>query len=234
MPGNYSHNTITNGTVLSDTRYNADHQNHIDNHTPLGLDDYSANVAQMQSTVDPGEVGSESLATSTAGELERIRFAIKEIRGTAHWYVSATTKVTGVDTIFNHSQGPISGWLDGVQTIVSMFRTVPHDWAGGDLTMVVTRRSAVTTGTARMSYGVVRYRSGAAPATITATTAINYTPADTHTQFVSLTVPGGSYVSGDMILVTVERLGADGADTLSASLEFNGAYLQYTGFAGRG
>ncbi len=43
---------------------------------PTVLGDYSATVAQMKLSTDPGELGSESLATSEAGELERLRFAI--------------------------------------------------------------------------------------------------------------------------------------------------------------
>lgn len=86
MPGLYSHTTRATGTILTATIYNGDHQNHIDNAIPSQHDDYSVNVVQMQANVDPGEVGSESLATSTAGELERLRFAIKEIKGTSQWY----------------------------------------------------------------------------------------------------------------------------------------------------
>lgn len=91
MPGLYSHTTRATGTILTATIYNGDHQNHIDNATPAQHDDYSANVAQMQIVTDPGEVGNESLATSTAGELERIRFAIKEMKGTDQWYETAST-----------------------------------------------------------------------------------------------------------------------------------------------
>jgi hypothetical protein len=90
MPGNYSHTTRSTGTILTATIYNGDHQNHIDNQTPLGTDDYSASQSQMQSTVDPGAVGSESLPTSLAGELERLRYVINRIlhggAASKHWY----------------------------------------------------------------------------------------------------------------------------------------------------
>lgn len=69
--------------------YNADHVNHITYNTPAGLDDYSATVSEMQVQTDPGEIGSESQATSTAGELERLRFALAEMKGTSYWYESA-------------------------------------------------------------------------------------------------------------------------------------------------
>jgi hypothetical protein len=56
--------------------------------TPGGLDDYSTNVGQMQSVVDPGEVGTESLPTDLAGELQRIRKILTEITGRTYWYES--------------------------------------------------------------------------------------------------------------------------------------------------
>src|SRR5438132_7800042 len=59
----------------------------------LDLAGYSATVAQMRLTHDPGEVGSESLATTMAGELERLRFSAYETKHTldprlTYWYES--------------------------------------------------------------------------------------------------------------------------------------------------
>lgn len=88
MAALYSHTTRSDGLVLTATIYNSDHQNHIDNGVPLQQDDYSLNAAQMKLTVDPGEVGTESLATTQAGEFERLRFAILEMKGTTEWYES--------------------------------------------------------------------------------------------------------------------------------------------------
>lgn len=63
---------------------------------PLLIDDYSTNAAQMQVTADPGEVGSESLATTLAGELARLRFIIEEITGENQWYESPIASLTGL------------------------------------------------------------------------------------------------------------------------------------------
>jgi hypothetical protein len=90
MPGLYSLvATRVTGEIITALKYNADHQNHIDNAIPTQHDDYSASVAQMQSQVDGGEQGSESQATSTAGEFERLRFALAELKGTTYWYETA-------------------------------------------------------------------------------------------------------------------------------------------------
>ncbi len=71
----------------------------VTNSTPQCLDDYSASVSQMQSTTDPYASGTESLATSTAGELERLRFMFKQIFGLSQWY--------------RHDQAPSLGSLSG-------------------------------------------------------------------------------------------------------------------------
>jgi hypothetical protein len=86
MAGLYSHTTRSTGTVLTAAIYNNDHQNHIDNHVPAQMDDHSPDVATMKTTTDPGEDGSESLASNLTGELERIRFAIADAKGTTFWY----------------------------------------------------------------------------------------------------------------------------------------------------
>jgi len=79
---------------------NAEIDNILNNLTPSGVDDYSTNTTQMRVTTDPGEVGTESLATSLAGEVERLRFAIKEIKGTdvAQWYSSSSYSLGSLGT----------------------------------------------------------------------------------------------------------------------------------------
>ena len=95
--------------VLSDTDLNAEVDNILNNLTPSGTDDYSATAAQMRTDTDGGESGTESLATSLAGELERLRFAIREIKGSgiSYWYQSANTSLTELNsalstTTFSH------------------------------------------------------------------------------------------------------------------------------------
>ncbi len=111
MAGNYSHTTRADGLILTAAIYNADHVNHITNATPQGLDDYSVNIAQMQETTDPGETGTESLAISTAEELKRIRFAIKELKfGAAarEWYETSSNDVENL--LSNTAESSILGF----------------------------------------------------------------------------------------------------------------------------
>ncbi len=88
MPaGSYTITTRSTGEVLTAAKYNADHQNHIDNFDPAHMDDYSVNLTTMRTATSPGDVGTESLATSLAGELERLRYAIKQAKGSpTYWY----------------------------------------------------------------------------------------------------------------------------------------------------
>ena len=82
----YSIVTRSNGTILTAAIYNADHQAHVTGNIPTSIDDYSSDVATSRIMTDPGGVGTESLATTIAGELERLRFTINQIKGTAQWY----------------------------------------------------------------------------------------------------------------------------------------------------
>jgi hypothetical protein len=71
---------------LTNEDLNAELDNVLNNLDPSGVDDYSSSVAQMQLQTDPGAQGSESQATSLAGELERIRFVLDRIIGETYWY----------------------------------------------------------------------------------------------------------------------------------------------------
>ncbi len=98
--GLYSHTTRASGLTLTAVIYNADHQNHIDNHNTTQIDDYSSSVAEMQTTTDPYASDSESQATSLAGEIERIRFQLDQAIGQARWYHDPNISLAGEIVIF--------------------------------------------------------------------------------------------------------------------------------------
>src|SRR5574343_1047178 len=82
---------VPNGSLTA-ANYNAEFQNvYLNVGKPENVDDFSENVAEMQIQTDPGEIGSENQPTSLSGELERIRFAIKEVKQkidptVTYWY----------------------------------------------------------------------------------------------------------------------------------------------------
>ena len=100
MAGLYSHTTRSTGTTLTAAIYNTDHQNHINNHVPAQMDDYSSSVAEMQTQTDPGESGGESQPTTLAGELARLRYAIAEIKGTQYWYQTSPVAAAESSKVF--------------------------------------------------------------------------------------------------------------------------------------
>lgn len=86
--------TWITGEKLKATDLNAEFNNITTNFSPTGMDDISSSVANMQTTVNPGGVGSESLSTTLAGELHRLRFMVKAILGAAQWYVAPTRNLS--------------------------------------------------------------------------------------------------------------------------------------------
>jgi len=101
MAALYTHTTRASGLTLTANIYNSDHQNHIDNGVPLQFDDYSVNVAQMKVVTDPFPGAVESLATTLAGELERLRFMIKQITGKGEWFTDPDTSLNLVSAADN-------------------------------------------------------------------------------------------------------------------------------------
>ena len=109
----------------------------VTNSTPQCLDDYSATVSQMQTTTDPYASGTESLATSTAGELERLRFMFKQIFGLTNWYrhdQAPTFSFSHINASALHlSSIGVAGGTDTAQNqFLSRFPvlTGPNHWTG--------------------------------------------------------------------------------------------------------
>lgn len=96
MPGNYSKiATVVTGQTITAAERNTEHDNHITYQTPAATDDYSTTITEMRTETDPYPSSVESQATSLAGELERIRYLIKQITGTTYWYQDPEAALTG-------------------------------------------------------------------------------------------------------------------------------------------
>ncbi len=91
--------------VLTYADLNAEIDNVLTNLTPGGVDDMSANATAMRVTTSPGTAGSEALATSLAGEVERLRYVILRILGSnaTYWYDAPGATLTNVASILSTS-----------------------------------------------------------------------------------------------------------------------------------
>lgn len=104
MAASYTHTNRPDGTVIDALIYNGDHQNHIDHMTPSFIDDHASTLAQFRALTSPGSAGSESLPVNLGGDLERLRFVIKQIKDTlggasTYWYDALNVK--GVVALHN-------------------------------------------------------------------------------------------------------------------------------------
>lgn len=111
MPGISRAKTWVAKEVLTYTDLNNEFDNIINNLSADNVDGYSASVAQMRETTDPGGIGSESLALRISDEIERIRFAINRIVGKTYWYEapSRSLQATYVDASLYLQANPYVG-----------------------------------------------------------------------------------------------------------------------------
>lgn len=87
--------------VLTASDLNAEFDNIINNGLKASkIVGSSADTTAMQSVTDPGELGTESLASDVEGEIKRLRSMIKEITGEAQWYVSASNSLASIEAQF--------------------------------------------------------------------------------------------------------------------------------------
>lgn len=85
MPALFQTTPFTAGQILFDTDLNSRFREVTDNLVPQMIDDYSIAVSTMRAQTNPAPGGVPNLATSLAGEIERLRFMIAAITGNTFW-----------------------------------------------------------------------------------------------------------------------------------------------------
>lgn len=114
MPGISRVKTWVGREVLVYSDLNDEFDNIINNLEAANVDGYSASVAQMRETANPGGIGTESLALRVSDELKRIRYAISRIVGKTYWYEapSRSLETTYVDADCYFQGSPYNSVLD--------------------------------------------------------------------------------------------------------------------------
>lgn len=79
------HTWVTN-EVLTASDLNAEFNNILTNSISDSIVGTSGSVGAMRTTVSPGAVSSESLASNVTGEIQRLRYMLAQIIGGAQWY----------------------------------------------------------------------------------------------------------------------------------------------------
>jgi hypothetical protein len=137
MPAVFSrvHNWITE--ILTSSAINAEFNNILNNLDPTGVGSYSTTVAQMKLQTSPGGLGTESLATSLGGELERLRYVIAQLIGpnVQYWYQAPPTTLSALATVSGGGLPTyriVSGATTGTSSqVVALFPTGGTGTAAG-------------------------------------------------------------------------------------------------------
>ena len=91
--------TWVSNEVLTAADLNAEFDNILTNSRATSITGYSADTTTMQTTADPYPGSSESLASSVAEELTRLRYVIKQMSGQTQWYIDPVGSLStgGID-----------------------------------------------------------------------------------------------------------------------------------------
>lgn len=239
MPGNYTHTTRVTGTVVTQTIYNGDHQNHIDHMEPQYIDDASANLTAMRTVMDSGGVGTESLPTSLQDEIRQLRNALLRMRGTTYWYEETLSVSLSMPTYFfydstNAGFRPLWSPASHIRALAQ--HRLRSTWAGSGNLVVAMRLMLQdnVTGTAEFTYTITRIRTGSANTILNSGTLsiVNPTYNVPFAQTVD-TVNGANIQSGDVLELDIDRNGGGGGDTLNGFLRHYDTTAQYLVFASR-
>ena len=110
----------------------------VTNDTQVCTDGISDTVAGMRTSTNPFGSNTESLATSGAGELERLRYTIANALGWAYWYSNDT------NVRFDHAAGLSN--IQGAGTGRHVTAVGYHSWAGSARFPAIAGRYVHTTG----------------------------------------------------------------------------------------
>lgn len=246
--------TWITGQTLTASDLNAEFDNVLNNLTPTGIDDASTDAAAMRTTVDPYPASTESLPTSLAGELHRLRYMIQQITGMTYWYQDP------VDTVWvpanamtpTSTNGAAPGTyeyvtndivldylaFDGVTSEFAQFHVVmPENWDLGIIKVKIYWSSATgstagdtvewgVSAKATDNDGAIDSATGSSQVISDVLLANNGADLQITGATPAVTV-GGTPAVGKMITITVFR-NVSGTDNMTEDAWLFGAFIQFT------
>jgi hypothetical protein len=144
MPGLFNRLKVWEGLeVIQNNDLNAEFTNIIQNLGPSGMSGWSASIAQMQIQTNPGTPGLESLATTTSGEIERLRYQINAIIGGPDnlWYDIPALSLSEVTNLLPNSP-PTNRIVSGV--VGGTSKQPQHLLAAGSANTITLQASPTT------------------------------------------------------------------------------------------
>ena len=127
MPGNYSKLvTVVTGQTITASERNNEHDNHISNATPDGLDDASESLGAMQATADPYPGASASQPTTLRGEIQQLRYLLAQLSGKSQWYIDPDTSIAAVNTVLTDAIAALSDGATPAATAASLKIRLDH------------------------------------------------------------------------------------------------------------
>lgn len=121
------------GETLTASDLNGEFDNILNNLDPSGVDDQSSSIAAMKATADPYPGNVESQATDLAGELQRIRFLLKQITGETQWYIDPDSTLAALIDLLDGTSSPTL-----LTPTIASFVNANHDHTDADGGGVVT------------------------------------------------------------------------------------------------
>ena len=216
--------------TLTASDLNAEFDNILNNLTPAGVDDESANAAAMQATADPYPGSVASLATSLTGEIQRIRYQLNQLVGGTYWYEDNTTYATvashATTSAIWAGAGNVRNFT-GAETITD-FPAAPQ--AGAQRTLICAGAVVFTHGGSITVQGAATYTAAAGDVIIvTATTTTAFKINILNQASKPAILLAGT--AGKTITVT-ENTSLDEAVAMSSKLTIPGAWTTPTFAAG--
>lgn len=95
----FSRITVWNsGDILYAAALNNEFDNLLAGFTPSKIDSASGSIPAMQTTLSPGNVGTEQPAGSLLQEIQQLRYEVLDIKGGVQWYVPTPINITALNT----------------------------------------------------------------------------------------------------------------------------------------